>query len=250
MKRKKPSSLKKLNQLVSGQFINYCRIFLEKFNIDSLSKPYGVENIDFHNNLLKYIDFDEGFFIELGGYDGFFHSPTYYLEKFKKWKGILIEPHPEFFNKCVNNRSKSKVYNFACTSEENHHDGFVILNSIGHSSYLQGSLIDESFLEDMLEGISQENDSYKVKTLSLTEVLNYHFKHYTKIQIDLLCLDVEGSELNVLNSLDFDLYSPRFILCESHSNNEKEIIHSFLKDRNYMFVDKISSLDYLYKLII
>lgn len=250
MKRTKPSLLQKFNQLVYAQVIKLSRIFLEKFNSDLLSKPYGVENIDFHNNLLKYVDFDEGFFIELGGYDGFFHSPTYYLEKFKKWKGILIEPHPVFFNKCIKNRPKSKVYNFACTSKENHNNDFAILNSIGHSSYLQGSLIDDSFLDEMLEGISQDNNSYKVKTLSLTEVLNYHFQKNPKIQIDLLCLDVEGSELNVLNSLDFGLYSPRFILCESHSKKDNEIIYSFLKDRNYMFVDKISSLDYLYKLII
>ena len=66
-------------------------------SFDFLSKPYGVEKMEYHNNLLKYIDFNSGFFIELGGYDGFFHSPTYYLEKFKNWQGILVEPHPIFF---------------------------------------------------------------------------------------------------------------------------------------------------------
>ena len=91
----------------------------------------------------------------------------------------------------------------------------------------------------MLKGISQDNSSYKVNIMSLTELLNFHFMKNLKIQIDLLCLDVEGSELDVLNSLDFDLYSPRFILCESHTNIEKEDIQSFLKDRNYFSATKI-----------
>jgi len=248
MIRKRPSSLLKLRHLITAIFLAKSRGLLELCKIDFLSKPYGIEKMEYHNNLMKYIDFNKGFFIELGGYDGFFHSPTYYLEKFKNWEGILIEPHPVFYKKCVKNRSKSTVYNVACSLESDIKNDTAVLNSIGHSSYLQNSLENDDFLQEILDGISQEKNSYKVKAISLTRVLNAHFDRKAKQQIDLLCIDVEGSELSVLYSLDFKIYNPRYILCESRTQKEKNIVESYLRNFGYSYVDKISHQDYLYKL--
>ena len=40
-----------------------------------------------------------GTFIEVGANDGITYSNTYFLEKFRQWKGICIEPHPGAFEK-------------------------------------------------------------------------------------------------------------------------------------------------------
>ena len=65
--------------------------------------------------LLKYLDFRNGFYIELGAYDGLNQSNTYYFEKYLDWTGILIEPSEKQFRKLKRNRSnKNFFYNCAC----------------------------------------------------------------------------------------------------------------------------------------
>jgi hypothetical protein len=65
----------------------YKRKIFEQFGSDEFSKPYAG-----HDKLLEIINFKNGFCIEVGGNDGYFHSPTYYLERFKGWRGVLVEP--------------------------------------------------------------------------------------------------------------------------------------------------------------
>jgi FkbM family methyltransferase len=234
----------RLWQFLSNRFLRLLRPLFELLQIDFLSKPYGVEKIEYHDNLLKYVNIKNGFFVELGGYDGFFHSPTYYLEKFKNWKGVLIEPHPKFYRRCVKNRSKSKVYNFACTADIK--NSSLILNSLSHSSYLQGNIENDASLQEELDRIYQKNSEYKVNVTNLTKILDSYFDKQTKVTIDLLVIDVEGTELKVLQGLDFAMYKPKAILCECKTLADKKIIEEYLLNFDYKFIDKISSQDYLF----
>jgi len=60
-------------------------------------------------NMLKYIDYPNGFFIEAGANDGIAQSYTYELEK-NGWRGILIEPSSEAFENCMLNRSNENSF--------------------------------------------------------------------------------------------------------------------------------------------
>ena len=42
--------------------------------------------------LLKYLNYENGFFIEAGANDGVVQSNTFYFEKELNWTGLLIEP--------------------------------------------------------------------------------------------------------------------------------------------------------------
>ena len=42
--------------------------------------------------MLKYLNYSNGFYIEIGAYDGLINSNTFYYEKNLNWKGILVEP--------------------------------------------------------------------------------------------------------------------------------------------------------------
>jgi hypothetical protein len=53
-------------------------------------KYYSLNNID--KKMLKYLNFDNGYFIECGANDGIRQSNTLYYEKEKGWRGVLIEP--------------------------------------------------------------------------------------------------------------------------------------------------------------
>ena len=59
---------------------------------DTLSRP-ALHELDV--KLGAIIDRDGGFFVEAGAHDGFTQSNTYWLERFRGWRGLLVEPMPE-----------------------------------------------------------------------------------------------------------------------------------------------------------
>ncbi len=74
----------------------------------------------------------DGFFVEVGANDPCGGSQTWLLEQ-NGWRGILVEPLPDFYDKLVSARPRSKVYQAACSAPEKRgtatlhvasHDGF------------------------------------------------------------------------------------------------------------------------------
>ena len=74
---------------------------------------FGLNGLD--KLIEKYVDYDGGFFVEIGANDGISQSNTYHLEKKRGWKGVLVEPVPHNFFRCKLERSnKTKIYCNAC----------------------------------------------------------------------------------------------------------------------------------------
>jgi len=66
----------------------------------------------------RIIDRDRGFFIEAGGFDGFTQSNTDYLERFRGWRGILVEPMPELAALARRNRPEARVLRYALVGHD------------------------------------------------------------------------------------------------------------------------------------
>jgi hypothetical protein len=62
--------------------------------------------------------------------------------------------------------------------------------------------------------------------------------------IDFLSLDVEGAEFEVLNGIDFDTFSFKYLIIESY---EFDRLNKFLIDKNYKYINKFNFNDYLFK---
>ena len=58
----------------------------------------------------KYLNYKDGFFIEMGANDGINQSNTVFLERKYNWHGMLIEPS-EKFTLLKKNRSKLNISN-------------------------------------------------------------------------------------------------------------------------------------------
>ena len=73
--------------------------------------------------------------------------------------------------------------------------------------------------------------------LTLNSVLKEHLPKTGHTKIDLLCVDVEGHDLQVLKSIDLDLYQPTMIVVEMHGftleTAESYEIYRYLKQCNY-----------------
>ena len=211
------------------------------------SNKYSCPGLfDLDKKLQKYLNYKNGFFIEVGANDGYNQSNTYYLEKILGWKGVLVEPIPELFKECKKNRGGSSVFNYALVAHD-FNDSFVEMHYANLRSLVDGSFKDREFeAKHIQDGLSTQNieKSYTVKIPSrtLSSILD---ESCNSKQIDFLSLDVEGYELNVLKGLNLEKYRPTYILVEANSFNE---VNDYLASR-YEMVEQLTHHDYLYKLI-
>ena len=61
--------------------------------------------------LSRYLSFPHGYFVEAGAFDGIRGSNTKFLELYRGWRGVLVEPLPKEFQKLGRYRS-SKTAKF------------------------------------------------------------------------------------------------------------------------------------------
>ena len=212
--------------------------FMKKFGVIMVTPKMSLGDID--TKLEKYIDYKNGFFIEVGGNDGRTQSNTYYLEYKKNWKGMLVEAVPESFEKCKKNRPNVYVYNCALVSPDYSKSTLLIhyanLMSIGENA-MSSDLLKNHIDRGRPNGLPTYSIDVPVATLE--SILD----KISPPAIDFFSLDVEGAELEVLKGLNLKRYRPKFILIEVRNYN---LITNFLQDNGYECVDQLSHHDYLY----
>src|SRR5271168_2369647 len=89
-----------------GRFQRARRRAFERAGSERYSWP-ALHDMD--RRLDELIDRDGGVFVEAGGFDGYTQSNTYHLERFRRWRGLLVEPMPELAAEAQRNRPGSVV---------------------------------------------------------------------------------------------------------------------------------------------
>lgn len=179
-----------------------------------MSKSYSHitskgESFDLKLNEEIFFNKENGFFIELGAYDGLTQSNTAFFEKTKNWTGILIEASRDRYEECVKNRPNSRCINSACSATDNDSISFNYENG------LMSKVVDDGV--------------YNCNTTTLETILD---NCEVNRNIDFLSLDVEGYELEVLKGINFCKYRPNYMLIELWDDNEYDV-KTFLKGNNY-----------------
>ena len=184
-----------------------------------------------------------GFFIEAGANDGKSQSNTLLLERYYGWKGLLIEPIPELFEKCKLNRPKCLCQQAALVPL-NYPEDSIKIHCCGLMSTVEGSMgSHDAVAEHIASGAQAQNLTPYVAHVP-ARPLSAILDQFNIEQIDLLSLDVEGFEANALQGLDFDRHSPKFILVEERF---PEAIAAILQSR-YQLIGELSFHDKLYAL--
>ena len=218
-------------------------IFFIKKNFFGAS--FSLNRLD--TKLEKYVDFDQGFFVELGANDGVTQSNSLYFELKRNWKGVLIEPSPYNFHKCIVNRGlKNSIFCNACVGFE-YNEKYVDMkyaNLMTISNNLDLDLINKNLHIEQAKKYLKNNEvifSYGAKSRTLNDILD---EAKAPHNIDFLSLDVEGAELEVLKGLDFDKYKFKYLLIEVR---DLKNMQSFLNKYKYFLIDQFSYHDYLFK---
>lgn len=175
----------------------------------------------------------QGFYVEVGAHHPFRFSNTYFFYK-KGWSGICIDPLPG---------TKKSI---------NRHRPRDLFLEVGMSS-VQGTLEYFMFNEPALNTfdpiVAKERDglneyrlveSRKINTYSLAQVLQKNI--LPNQSIDLLSVDVEGLDLEVLRSNDWNLFLPKVIIVECLTTQleglDQDPIYLFLRDKGYVLYGK------------
>lgn len=147
-----------------------------------------------------------GFYIDVGAHHPRLFSNTYFFYK-QGWTGVNIEPNPHALRGFQSDRPRDLNLNL----------GISDTNSVLTYYYF-----DEPALNTFDKGVVKSrltNTSYKViKAEDVTvERLDHVLKKYFPIgvAIDFLSVDVEGLDLAVLRSNDWQLFRPRYVLAEA-----------------------------------
>lgn len=150
-------------------------------------------DIDLLNNYLNVPNVN-GVFLEMGACDGLLYTNTKLLEDYLNYTGVLIEPGADFYKSLVKNRPKCKNYNLAISNTEGS------TSFIGKNSAVGGivSNLSDNWIRDWK---LNKNEIYNIKTTTLSNVLKDAGVKY----IDLWSLDVEGSELEVLEGMNWNI---------------------------------------------
>lgn len=178
--------------------------------------------------VLKKDVFEPYTYVDVGGYDAIDTSVTYLLY-LRGWRGIVFDP------------SKSSLKSFKKFRKRDYFVNAVVGDEDG---------VDVEFYipKRALQDKSSTNTKYP-NTKSLEEFnkvifrqvnLNEELRRQGIKKIDFLNIDVEGAELEILKSLDFEFFKPSVIAVEIHGNNLEECLKTdevrLILERGYQFV--------------
>jgi FkbM family methyltransferase len=195
IKQRTPLSWRKQLKWVRAQIF-------ERLGSARHSRPalYGLES-----SLLPLLP-ERGVYLEIGANDGFDQSNTYYLARFRDWRGILVEPLPDRFEACRRRRRESHCVWAACVAPDHTADVVEIVDN----DLMSRTAATPSGNYALAPGEARGVVCAPATTLS--EIIRSSpFDH-----IDFMSIDVEGAELDVLAGLDLARHAPEVLLIETH----------------------------------
>lgn len=189
---------------------------------------------------------DKPSYLDIGAYHPFRLSNTYFFY-LKGAKGVNIEPDPTGIR--LFNRYRNRDTNLCAGVGKNktvETAEFYVM-----SSKRLNTLVKEEALR--IEASSKYRIQ-RVETIQLLPVEYLFEKHFNNQAPDFISLDVEGFDLDILETIDFTTRRPKVICVETIEFEEKNAsfkntaIIEFMKDKNYfvyadtfinsIFVDK------------
>jgi len=174
-----------------------------------------MKNIEYYSQsnqdkwVCEYLNFKtNGYYLDIGAYDGVQTSNTFVLEKYLNWNGICIEANKYIFQNLIQNRKSINI-------------NAAILDYCGTCNFSNDS-------------VSANINDDCVDCYTLDFVLE---KNNAPSIIDYMSIDIEGSEFDVLKNFNFSKWQINMITLEHNlylnGDFNKNRLYKLLTDNGF-----------------
>jgi len=224
LSRLKELGIKKSIELFKYNFLNLPKKYYSEWGEDILLSGYCKK--------------EKGFFVDIGAYHPKRASNTCNFYR-KGWSGINIEPNPFTIKSFRRQRKRDINLNLGVSDVKGELDYFV------YSKRGLGNTFSIGRNQLVHDDNGAKATVLKINVDTINNILNTFLPF--GVQIDFLTIDVEGLELTILKSLDYEKFSPNLILVEDLFFYDQDMdildyhkseLYTFLKSKNYILVGK------------
>lgn len=194
--------------------------------------------------IFKWLKINKPTYIDVGAFHPTKLSNTYLFYK-NGAEGVCIEPDPVLYSEIKKNRVRDKCLNVGIGVDENSSAKFYVMTSKTLNTFSK---------EEAMRYKKYKNQKIEmVVDLPIMTINNAIEKHCEKTP-DFISIDIEGMELKILKSLDFEKFRPKVFCIETltytEDKSEEKVQETidFLVSKNYfvyadtyintIFVDK------------
>lgn len=209
-----------------------------------LIKLFGMERLMYSNSsysqegedmiLRRYLDVGSpGVYVDVGAHHPFRFSNTYFFYK-NGWSGINIDPLPEVMNLFKATRPRDINLNVG-VSKKSGTMSYYMFNEPALNTF------DQTLAESRVSDVYKLIDTQEVRVAPLSTLLQQHGHAYDSI--DFMSVDVEGHDLEVLKSNDWQKIRPKIVLVEclmpsSIDDLRADAVFNFMTGNGYKLVAK------------
>lgn len=171
----------------------------------------------------------QGFYVDVGAFHPMRFSNTYYFYK-RGWHGINIDAAPRAVDALRKHRPRDISVEAAIANQQR--DMTLYLFNEAAVNTLSPALVEQQRTQEGREAVSTKT----VRTRTLAELLDQHKP--AGQEIDLLSVDVEGFDLEVLQSNGWNRNVPKVVACEDLALDRLEDVarsevYNFLRGQGY-----------------
>ncbi|KAK3856132.1 hypothetical protein Pcinc_037513 [Petrolisthes cinctipes] len=193
-----------------------------------------------------------GFFVEAGALDGQQLSNTLWLEQELDWTGLLIEPNPYSFHHLQHKHRKAWTSNSCISTNQFTRKSVLValksrVNYLNKEWFVKGSSYEYGV--DLKVNINQPQ-TYIINSSDKTYLPAYCFPLYSYLlalnvtTIDVLSLDTQGSEIDIVKTIPWEMITVRLLVVELFGDNFPKDFTEYMKAKGYVMLDRLH--DYIF----
>jgi FkbM family methyltransferase len=230
--------------LIKKLIPNSIKRYIRNKLLSTVSKMFDTNTITYSQSgediiLRNIFNFKEnGFFIDVGAYNPIILSNTYYFYSIKNWSGINFDACPGSMDLFHQIRSSDINIEAAISDEESELTYYYIDKFSSMNSFSKEFLLNNNAYDKVTKEIP-------IKTERLETLLDKHLIINKKI--DFMSVDVEGKDLSVLRSNNWEIYRPKIVIVETKNTCINEIhstsIAKFMTSVGYEIISIVYQSD-------
>jgi FkbM family methyltransferase len=181
--------------------------------------------------ILSVLRIDKPNYIDIGAYDPFKFSNTYLFYS-NGSNGVCVEAEPILATRIAASRPRDIVLNVAVSGKRSGPGEFFLM-----SEPTLNTLLREEAERLVREEGCHIRSVVPIEIISISDLVRHH---YPTLSLDFLSIDVEGLDLDVVESINFHEIRPKVICVETltYSRNgiqyKNESIIKYLVEKKYM----------------